>query len=201
MERRRVLVTGATGLHRRSAGPRAAPCRVRRALPGPVAGEARRPPVDRRRRGGARATSSTPRRWPTAMAGVDAAYYLVHSMGATSAFAERDRRSATAFRDAAGDAPASRRSSTSVGSATTTPKRVSEHLEQPSRRRRGAGRRSGAGHRAARRGDHRIGERQLRDAAPPHRRAAGDDHAALGADALPADRDPRCARVPRRRAG
>jgi uncharacterized protein YbjT (DUF2867 family)/uncharacterized protein YndB with AHSA1/START domain len=39
-----------------------------------------------------------------ALDGVDAAYYLVHSMGATAAFAERDRDAAATFRDAAADA-------------------------------------------------------------------------------------------------
>ncbi len=39
-----------------------------------------------------------------AMDGVDAAYYLVHAMGATREFAERDRRAAQVFRDAAADA-------------------------------------------------------------------------------------------------
>ena len=36
-----------------------------------------------------------------AMAGVDVAYYLVHSMGGPAAFDEEDRRAATCFRDAA----------------------------------------------------------------------------------------------------
>ncbi|MBK9180404.1 MAG: SDR family oxidoreductase [Acidimicrobiales bacterium] len=36
-----------------------------------------------------------------ALAGVDAAYYLVHSMGSEHDFAERDRQAARAFRDAA----------------------------------------------------------------------------------------------------
>ena len=39
-----------------------------------------------------------------AMDGVDAAYYLVHAMGATREFAERDRYAAQVFRDAAADA-------------------------------------------------------------------------------------------------
>lgn len=39
-----------------------------------------------------------------AMVGVDAAYYLVHAMGATREFADRDRLAATVFRDAAADA-------------------------------------------------------------------------------------------------
>jgi len=39
-----------------------------------------------------------------ALSGVDAAYYLVHSMGAGADFAERDRRAARAFAAAASDA-------------------------------------------------------------------------------------------------
>ena len=61
-----------------------------------------------------------------AMRDVDAAYYLVHSMGATADFAERDRAGAATFRDAAAR-PGSRSSCTSAGSGVTTP-RLSEHL-------------------------------------------------------------------------
>jgi uncharacterized protein YbjT (DUF2867 family) len=43
-----------------------------------------------------------------AMAGIDVAYFLVHSMGGSSAFDETDRRAATAFREAAADAGVSR---------------------------------------------------------------------------------------------
>jgi uncharacterized protein YbjT (DUF2867 family) len=41
--------------------------------------------------------------WEDVMAGVDAAYYLVHSMGSGEDFAERDRRAATNFAAAASD--------------------------------------------------------------------------------------------------
>lgn len=41
-----------------------------------------------------------------ALAGIDTAYYLVHSMGSAPAFDEADRRAAEAFRDAAGRAGA-----------------------------------------------------------------------------------------------
>jgi uncharacterized protein YbjT (DUF2867 family) len=41
--------------------------------------------------------------WEDAMADIDAAYYLIHSMGSGEGFAERDRRAATNFADAAGD--------------------------------------------------------------------------------------------------
>ena len=37
-----------------------------------------------------------------ALEGIDAAYYLVHAMGATADFADRDRLGAEVFRDAAG---------------------------------------------------------------------------------------------------
>jgi uncharacterized protein YbjT (DUF2867 family) len=42
--------------------------------------------------------------WEGVLEGIDAAYYLVHSMGAGEDFAERDRRAASNFADAAGDA-------------------------------------------------------------------------------------------------
>src|SRR4029453_16182504 len=41
---------------------------------------------------------------PVAMKGVQAAYYLVHSMGSRGAFAEEDRRAARNFGEAARDA-------------------------------------------------------------------------------------------------
>ncbi|MCB9372677.1 MAG: SDR family oxidoreductase [Microthrixaceae bacterium] len=43
-----------------------------------------------------------------ALEGIDAAYYLVHSMGGTADFATQDRRAAEAFRDAAADADVGR---------------------------------------------------------------------------------------------
>jgi uncharacterized protein YbjT (DUF2867 family) len=42
-----------------------------------------------------------PETLPAALADVDVAFFLVHAMGATDAFAERDRNAAAAFRDAA----------------------------------------------------------------------------------------------------
>ena len=70
---------------------------------------------------------------------------------------------------------------------------------QPPRDRRGAGGPRRAGHRVPGGGHHRVRERLVRDPAPPHRAAAGHDHAALGGDALPADRHPRRAGLPRGR--
>ena len=62
----------------------------------------------------------------------------------------------------------------------------------PARQRRPDGRAAGGGR-------HRQRQRQLRDAAPPHRAAAGDGRAAVGRHPHPADRDPRRAALPRRR--
>ncbi|MFC4357428.1 NAD(P)H-binding protein [Halobium salinum] len=45
-----------------------------------------------------------PGSFESALEGVDAAYYLIHSMGASDDFAERDRRGAENFRDAASEA-------------------------------------------------------------------------------------------------
>ncbi len=58
--------------------------------------------------------------------GVDAAYYLVHSMQAGAAFAERDRRAARHFADAAGDAGVDR--VVYLGGLGETGEELSEHL-------------------------------------------------------------------------
>lgn len=50
----------------------------------------------------------TPGSFEHALAGIDAAYYLVHSMRAGSDYAERDRRAATNFRTAADEAGVNR---------------------------------------------------------------------------------------------
>ncbi len=61
-----------------------------------------------------------------AMEGMDAAFYLVHAMGATSAFAARDRYAATVFRDAA--AVASLRQIVYLGGLGDDDDGLSEHL-------------------------------------------------------------------------
>ena len=89
--------------------------------------------------------------------------------------------------------------STSAGSPAGVPgEELSPHLrsrdevgDAPARLRRADGR-------AARRGDHRLGVGVVRDAALPHRAAAGDGHAALGRHPHPADRHPGRAALPRR---
>lgn len=52
----------------------------------------------------ARGDVADPAGLATALAGVEVAYYLVHSMGGAKDFADRDRRAAETFRDAAADA-------------------------------------------------------------------------------------------------
>ena len=59
----------------------------------------------------------------------------------------------------------------------------------------GTGRPWRAGHRVPGCHHHRLGQRLLRAAAQPRGAPAGDDHAALGADALSAHRHPRRARL------
>ena len=126
------------------------------------------------------ATSTDAESLAAAMEGVDAAYYLVHSMGGRLDFTERDR-------DAAAQLPRRRRR------GRPRPHRVPRRARprrrpdavpppaEPPRGRPGAGRGAGAGDRAAGRGHHRLGLGQLRDAALPRRGPAGDGHAALGA--------------------
>jgi uncharacterized protein YbjT (DUF2867 family) len=61
-----------------------------------------------------------------AMDGIDAAYYLVHSMGATEEFAARDRVAAATFRDAAADRGLSQ--IVYLGGLGSDDSRLSEHL-------------------------------------------------------------------------
>ena len=135
-----------------------------------------------------------------AMDGVDAAYYLVHSMGGGGSFFDRDRPAATTFRDAAAKASIERIVYLGGLGRDDDPTLLAPPAEPP-RGGPGARRRAGAGGRAAGRDHHRLGIGQLRDAALPRRGAPRDGHAPLGAQPLPADRHPRRARLPRRLTG
>ena len=97
--RRRILLTGATGyvggrlLARLERGPHALRCLVRDRgrLAGRVAAATEI----------AEADVLDPATLPAALAGVEVAYYLIHSMGADGGFAERDREGARLFAAAA----------------------------------------------------------------------------------------------------
>ncbi|WP_254832059.1 NAD(P)H-binding protein [Haloglomus salinum] len=65
--------------------------------------------------------------WEDTLDGIDAAYYLVHSMGAGEAFAERDRRAARNFADAASAAGVDR--VVYLGGLGAEGDDLSEHLE------------------------------------------------------------------------
>ena len=87
---------------------------------------------------------------------------------------------ATTFRDAAAEAGVGAHRLPGRAGRRRRP-RPQRPPEEPPRGRPAARRRPGAGHRAARRGDHRVGLGQLRDAPVAGRGAAGDGHATLGA--------------------
>jgi uncharacterized protein YbjT (DUF2867 family) len=102
-----VLVTGATGYiggrlvpELLSAG-RQVRCLVRNS--GKLTGAAWRDRVEV-----AEGDVTDPAALVAAMAGVEVAYFLVHSMGSAGAFDETDRRAATCFREAAAEAGVSR---------------------------------------------------------------------------------------------
>ena len=129
-----------------------------------------------------------------ALDGVEVAYYLIHTMGGGDDFAEADRRAATTFAAAAGEAGVGR--IVYLGGLAPNEK-LSPHMRSRvevgeiflgcGRARRGA---AGGRH-------HRIGFGLLRDAAPSHRAAARDDDAAMGAHQDAAHRDPRRPALPR----
>ena len=97
-----ILLTGATGhiggrlLHRLQQANQPLRCFTRRPheLSGQIAGRTELAAGD----------LLNPESLAVAMQGVDTAYYLVHSMGATGDFEELDRRAAANFADAARDA-------------------------------------------------------------------------------------------------
>ncbi len=137
---------------------------------------------------------------PPALEGIEVAYYLAHSMGGGERGLRRARPAGgPQLRAGGGRAPASARI-VYLGGLGDDAADLSHHLA--SRHETGA---ELAAHgvpvtefRAA--VDHRLRQRVVRDPAPPDRAAADHDHAALGGHPLPADRHPRRARLPRRRA-
>ena len=96
-------------------------------------------------------------------------------------------------------APACDRSSTSAASGRRQPE-LSRHLRSRQETGEALARDRRAGDGVPRRGHRRLGQPLVRDDPLPGRARAGDDHAALGAHALPAHRRARRARLPRRRA-
>ena len=105
--------------------------------------------------------------------------------------------------DVRGRRPRQRPATASSTSAAWHPRsprpRCPRTCARGSRSGRGAAGLRRADRRAARGRDHRLRIGVLRDAALPHRAAARDDHAPLGAQRDPADRHPRRAALPRRR--
>ena len=121
------------------------------------------------------------------LAGVDAAYYPVDSLGAGSDFRERDIDAATNFSRRARP-PASRGSSTCRASvARATSCRSTCESRQATGDALREGRR--AGDRAARRRDHRLGLGVVRDHARPDAATARDGGAEVGVVTVRADRD------------
>ncbi len=133
------------------------------------------------------------------LAGVDAAYYLVHSLGAGSDFRERDIDAATNFAQACAAAGVGA-DHLPVGPRWRGRRAVGAPREPPGDRRRAArGRR--AGDRAARRRDHRLRLGVVRDHARPDAAPARDGGAEVGVVTVRADRDRRRRALPRRLPG
>ena len=184
-------------LHRRAAGARllAAGHRVR--VHDPVPGTAAGPPVGRpgRDRPGRRRRRRG--RSPPPAPGVDVVYYLVHALGGGPAFEETDRRTA-AGHGAGGEG--GRASAGWSTSARCEPEgeELSPHLRSRGEVAEillGSGVPTAVLRAAVVLG---LGLGLVRDAALPDRAAAGDGHAALGAQPDPADRRPRRAALPGR---
>ena len=165
-------------LHRRSAGARAARRRLRGALPGANAGQARRRRLARPGRGRAgrrhRRRGPPRARWPASTPRTTSCT----RWAARPTFEQHDRQAAGTFRDAAADA-GSARIVYLGGLGRDDDPNLSRHLAEPPRGRPCPRRRAGAGDRAAGRGHHRLGQRELRDAAlagrgpPGHGRPRG----------------------------
>ena len=172
-----ILLTGATGyvggrLLRAARGARGAG-----ALPGPPPGGRRRAPrLDDDRRA---ATSSSASPCARRCAGVEIAYYLVHSMGSATSFEEQDRRGAAQLR---------RRGARGGRAPDRLPRwarrrrRSLEPPREPPGSRPHSRRLGRADDRVPGLDRDRLGQPLVRDAPRAGRAAAGDDHAALGED-------------------
>ncbi len=144
----------------------------------------------------AQADALDPATLPAALAGVDVAYYLVHSMAAGRDFGAIDRRAAETLRPGRG---LRGRAPHRVPRWPDPAEPAFRAPEIASRDRRRAAHRAGAGHRGARRNDHRPGLRGLRGDPRPGESLAGDDHPGLGSLAIDAHRAARPACLPDRR--
>ena len=144
-----------------------------------------------------RADVSDPDSLVEAMRGVDAAYYLVHSLDSAD-FVEKDAEAARAF-SAAARRPGCARSSTWAGSATrprTSPApALAPSGRGPARLGRGPGHRAPRGDRGRPR-RHLVGDHPAAGEEPP-----GDGGAAVGRHPHPADLPPGRGPLPGRRAG
>ena len=97
--------------------------------------------------------------WPAALAGIDSAYYLIHSMTAPGGFAERDLRAARLFGEAARSAHLSQ--IIYLGGLGDPTQGLSPHLISRHRVRRCPARLRSAGHRVPCLGRHRLRQRLL----------------------------------------
>ena len=149
----------------------------------------------RGRRGGRRHRSAA--EVADALDGVDVAYYLLHSIGTGGDFA-RDRAPASPGRSPRRRSAAGVRRIVYLGGMVPEGEELSEHLRSRAGGRRRPARLGRADGGAAGRRRHRLGVGVLRDAALPHRAAAGHGDAEVGAHQDPADRDPGRAALPRR---
>ena len=183
-----ILLTGASGYvgsppARRAAAPRPRRPRARaRPATARASRRRRRPPGRRRQRRRASPRRSTAAAPPTTSSTRWAA--------AGDDFAARDREAAVNFGEAARDGRRRARRSTSAGSRATGAD-ASEHLRSRHEVAELLRQRVPRARLRARGDDHRRGQRLVRDAAPPRRPPAGDDHAALGRHAHAAGRDRR----------
>jgi hypothetical protein len=114
-----------------------------------------------------------------ACVGIDAVLFLVHAMDGQPDFAAREAAGATTVRDAAAGAGVQR--IVYLGGLGDEDDRAVQAPALAPRGRPTARRGPVPGHGAACRRRHRLRQRLVRDAAAPHRGAAGHDDAALGA--------------------